>query len=99
MDFNSPNAVTPSSHCLKSRYATGEVTTSTLLWEVGGIIRQRLEHGQGFALDTRGPRASNFKNTRMRIRLKKSLMVPLLLIGGPAVLIVFSQLRGNIAPL
>jgi len=26
-------------------------------------------------------------------------MVPLLLIGGPAVLIVFSQLRGNIAPL
>lgn len=35
----------------------------------------------------------------MRIRFKKSLAVPLLLLGGPAVLFLFSQLRGNIAPL
>src|SRR5438876_9806325 len=35
----------------------------------------------------------------MRIRFKKSLALAILLLGGPAALFLFSQLRGNIGPL
>src|SRR5262249_32740372 len=35
----------------------------------------------------------------MRVRTKKSLMLAVLLLGGPTVLLLFSQLRGNLAPI
>ena len=35
----------------------------------------------------------------MRVRSKKSLMLAVLLLGGPTVLLLFSQLRGNLAPI
>src|SRR6516162_271438 len=35
----------------------------------------------------------------MRMRFKKRLVLPALLLGGPAVLLLFSQLGGNIAPI
>jgi DNA-binding beta-propeller fold protein YncE len=35
----------------------------------------------------------------MRPRFKKSLVLAIVLLGGPAVVFVFSQLRGNIAPI
>src|SRR5262245_37597494 len=35
----------------------------------------------------------------MRVRSKKSLILAVLLLGGPTVLLLFSQLRGNLAPI
>src|SRR5215471_2229794 len=35
----------------------------------------------------------------MRVRSKKSLMLAVLLLGGPTVLLLFSQLRGNLSPI
>src|SRR5215475_14901012 len=35
----------------------------------------------------------------MRVRSKKSLTLAILLLGGPTVLLLFSQLRGNLAPI
>jgi DNA-binding beta-propeller fold protein YncE len=57
-----------------------------------------METGQASNLTDTAP-LSQIAGNSMRIRLRKSLALASLLVGGPAALLLFPQLGGNIAPL